>query len=147
MEILLTQDVERLGKAGETKAVKDGYARNFLFPRGWAVPATLSNRQRVDFERMKRLQEIQRRKALAEDLKSRIEQLSCSMAASVGEQGKLHGAVTSADIAAALAAEGISVQKHQIVLERPVARLGEHVVSIKLHPGVVASLKIRVVPR
>jgi large subunit ribosomal protein L9 len=144
MEIILTRDVDKVGKAGETVSVKDGYARNFLIPRGAAVPATRGARARIENHRARQNAKTQALKAKALELKGRLEAVVCDLSLAAGDQEKLHGAVTAQDIVEALAAQGINLDKHQVVLERPINHLGEHAVSVKLHPDVSAQLKVQV---
>ena len=147
MEIILTQDVARLGTAGQKLRVKDGYARNFLLPRGLGVPAnarTLAQAQALEAIR-RRAAEMEREKAMA--VAQQLQGRRWVVPVSVGEQGKLHGTVTPGDLVELLKKEGISVEKHQIDLERPLSQLGEFQVPLRLHPEVKAFLQVQVVPR
>ena len=147
MEVILTQDVARLGTGGQTVRVKGGYARNYLFPQGLAVPVnpcTVAQTQTLQIARIRSAQaERGKAAALAEQLRER----SWVIPVSVGEQGKLHGAVTAGDLADLLRKEGISLEKHQIDLERPLAQVGEFQVPLKLHAEVKAVLKVQLIPR
>ncbi|MBI1953276.1 MAG: 50S ribosomal protein L9 [Candidatus Omnitrophica bacterium] len=147
MEILLTRDVDKVGKAGETVSVKDGYARNFLIPSGAAVPATGGARAQIESQRERQGAQAQALVAKAQELKGRLEAVVCGLSLAAGSEEKLHGAVTAQDIVEALAARGIGLDKHQVVLERPINRLGDHEVSVKLHPEVSARLKVQVVKK
>ena len=145
MDIVLVRDVERVGKAGQKVSVKDGFARNFLFPRGLALSATPAVRSRMEALRASQERQAQAQKAKATQLSDRLSQITCTIPVSVGEQGKLHGAVTAGDVLKALQAQGIVLEKHQVILERPLTELGAVQVPLKLHPEVTASLRVSVV--
>ena len=145
MEVILVTDVDRLGKAGQKLTIKDGYARNFLIPQGLALPATPSARAQVQTQLAARLRSAQRSRQRAEELAQRLGGLTCTLAVSAGAQEKLHGAVTAARIVQALRKEGITIEKHQIALERPLVHLGEFQVPVRLHPEVKISLKVSLV--
>ena len=145
MKIILVQDVETLGVQGDTVAVKDGYARNFLIPRGFAWPATPGNLKRLEQERKIWDLKSIREKTKAEDLKKKLEALSVTIAARVGEENLLYGSVTQQQIADALEQKGILVDKRKIHLAEPIKRAGAHEVTLKLHKEVEAVLKVEVV--
>lgn len=148
MNIILVKDVEPLGKAGKAVTVKDGYARNFLIPRGLALPATAGCRSQLNAQAALKLRHAQRQRSKAAELGERISRVCVTLAVAVGDQGKLHGAVTVKDICEALQQEqGIRLEKHQVVLEEPIGRLGTVEVPVKLHPEVTAALKISVVKK
>jgi large subunit ribosomal protein L9 len=145
MQVVLQQDYANLGKAFDVVTVKDGYARNFLIPHGFAVPATEGNKRAVAeskkvFEKRedKKLQE-------ARTLAAKIESVPCTIPANVGEEDKLFGSVTAQDIAEFLGKEKIDIDKHDIVLEEPIKQLGVYSVKIKLYKDVFATLKVWVV--
>lgn len=145
MEVILLEDVEGLGKAGELKKVKDGYARNYLLPRKLAIIA--DKKKKRELEHKKRMVEIMLKKRLkrAEDIKKKIEELSLTIEAHAGEGDKLHGAITREKIASALEKEGISVEKDQILLDEPIKALGIYQVKVKVAPQIEANLKVWVV--
>ncbi len=143
--IILTKEVEALGAEGDTVHVADGYARNYLIPRGFAIPATTANLRRVESLRKKRAEALAARKAEAEALAKKIGKVSVSVAAPVGADGKLFGSVTAADIAENLASQGIEVERKKIVIEHPLREVGVFEVGIKLHPEVHATVKVNVV--
>lgn len=147
MKVVLLKDVDRLGKAGDSVAVKDGYGRNFLVPQGLAMAATRGASTQAQAAQAARMRALRRQKEKAQDLAQRIAQLSCTIPVTVGEQGKLHGSVTGQDIAQALAAQGISVEKRQIGLTRPLTHLGSVEVPIRLHPEVRAAVRVLVVSK
>ena len=147
MKVVLLQDVDRLGKAGDRLTVKDGYGRNFLVPKGLAMPATRGAGLQAQNAQAVRLRGLRLKKEKAQELAQRLSALSCEISVSVGEQGKLHGSVTGGDIAQALAAQGIPVEKHQIELERPLTHLGLVEVPIRLHPEIRAAVRISLVSK
>ena len=142
MEIILTQDVQALGKAGQRITVKDGYARNFLIPRGRAVPASPGAGSAAEVRRNTLIRSAEWAKAKAEELARKLAGAACGFAVSVGDQGKLHGAVTASDIVRELGRQGIPLEKHQIQLDRSLTQLGEHPVPVRLHPDVKASVRV-----
>lgn len=147
MKVILLEDIHPLGKAGEKVTVKDGYGRNFLLMQGRAVSAGRGTGRQAQALQTARLRSLQRQKQKAQELSQRLSRLSCEISVSVGEQGKLHGSVTSADIAQALSAQGIVVEKQQIELDRPLTQLGPVEVPIRLHPEVKAAVRVSIVPR
>lgn len=145
MKVILRENVKNLGDMGEVVNVADGYARNFLFPKKFAVEANTKNLK--EFEHNKKII-IQRAIKLKESFKSAAENLSALslvIKAKSGEDDKLFGSVTNMDIAEALASEGFEVDKKKIVIDEPIKRLGEYAVMIKLHPEVSAQVKVQVV--
>ena len=145
MEILLLKDVERLGKEGDIITVTDGYARNYLIPKKIAMQASKGG---ADIQKSLHKRRIVRAQAELEECKElgeRIENLSCTISANVGEEERLFGSVTTADIAAALLKEGVEVDKKKIMLEAPLKNLGIYSVKIRLHPEVETMLKLWVV--
>lgn len=147
MEVILLKEVQNLGAAGQTVTVKDGYARNFLIPRGDAVAATASHRAQVESLQAVRARKAQGLREKALQLSRRLSERPLTLAVAVGDQGKLHGAVTAGDIVQELERQGISLERHQVVLENPLTQLGSHDLSIKLHPEVTATLRVVVVKR
>jgi large subunit ribosomal protein L9 len=145
MEVILVKEVEKLGKIGDVVTVKDGFARNFLIPRGLAKPKTAGTLQLA--EQAKRRQKAQLEKELEEAkiLASRIASFSCTLRVKVGEGEKLFGAITAQDIADAFASDGIPLDRKKILLEEPIHSLGVFQVPIKLHPEVTATVKVWVV--
>lgn len=145
MEVILLEDVPGLGKAGELKKVKDGFARNYLLPRKLAVIADKEKKR--ELEHKKRMVETMLRKRLkrAEDIKRKIEELSLTIEAHAGEGDKLHGAITKEKIVSALEKEGIKLDKEQVMLEEPIKALGIYEVKIKVAPQMEATLKVWVV--
>jgi len=145
MKIILREDVQNVGVAGTVVSVRDGYARNFLIPRNFAIPATSNNIK--TFEHEMRIAEIRRakRRKDAETLKAKLERISCSISKKVGEQDKLFGSVTTHDIEKAFAAEGHQVDKKDILLTEPIKALGVYTVPVRIFDDVVANTKVWVV--
>lgn len=147
VKLILLQDVEKLGKSGEVISVKDGYARNYLFPKGIALLATEQNLKAVEVEKRRKAEAQQKEKLEAQQLAERISRISCTIAAEVGRDDKLFGSVTSIDIQKALEAEGILIDKKKIDLKEHINQIGIYSVSIRLHPEVTANLKLWVVKK
>ncbi len=145
MEIILRQDMESLGKAGETVKVKDGYARNFLIPKGIAYIANEANKKRFTSEMEKLSMRAERERKNAEVLAEKLSKVSCTIPVQVGEEDKLFGSVTSQSIAESLANQDIQIDKRKILLDEPIKSLGIYSVPIKLHPEVEATVKVWVV--
>lgn len=145
MEIILRQAVDNLGHPGDIVNVSAGFARNYLLPRGFAYEATAGNKKRMEQERGRlEAAETSRRKA-AEELARKMEPVSLTFSARVGEEGKLFGSVTTADIAHQLEAQGFKVEKRQIDLHEPIKGLGVYRVAIRLHADVRAEIKVWVI--
>jgi large subunit ribosomal protein L9 len=144
MNIILKENVEGLGKIGDQVKVKPGYARNFLVPRGLAVEANTRNVNELEHNKRQLERKLQRQTQAAELLKAQIEKIVCAFSLRAGEEGKLFGSVTSADIAEKLAAGGVEIDRKKIVLDEPIKTLGDHQVVIKLQPGIAASVKVSV---
>ena len=145
MDVILREHVENLGNRGEVIKVADGYARNFLLPRKLALPATEANKRRVERERHIFEAKEAEEKQTAEAAAARLAGVNLSFARRVGEHDTLYGSVTSADIAEALAAQEVEVDKRKILLPEPLKQLGEFAVPVRLHREVTADLKVAVV--
>ncbi len=143
-QVILTAPVEKLGAEGDTVVVADGYARNLLIPKGLAIPATPANVRRTEALRQKRAQQEAARLQEAQNTATKLEKHSCTITRSAGPDRKLFGSVTAADISDALKADGIEVDRKQIVLEQSIRELGVFDVEVKLHPEVSVKLKVRV---
>ena len=145
MEVILRQAVENLGHPGEIVKVSPGYARNYLLPRGLAYEATPGNRKRIEQERQRLEAAEQTRREAAEGQAAKLEQVSLTFSARVGEEGKLFGSVTSTDIVHQLEAQGIHVEKRQIELHEPIKALGVYRVPVRLHADVKPEIKVWVI--
>ena len=145
MQVILKQDVSKLGDAGDIVKVSDGYGRNFLIPRGLAEPATSSSV--AEAEHNKRIADAIRRKQLAgaKGLAEQIEGTAVSIRREAGEDDKLFGSVTNRDIAEALAAEGIELDRRAIQLEEPIKQIGLFQVPVKLHRTITANIRVYVI--
>ena len=145
MEVILKQDVKNLGRQGDRVKVAEGYARNFLIPKGLAVEATKSNLKHLQHQQKLEQERASRERAEAERVKAILDDLSLVIRARSGEGGRLFGSVTSGDITAAVKdAAGIEVDKRKVELEEPIKTIGSYIVKVKLLPGVVADLKLKV---
>lgn len=147
MQVILKKDIDKLGKTGAVVAVENGYARNFLLPKGLALPASPANVKVVEAEKKRNALREQKEKHEAQQLAEKISALSCTIAVQAGNEGKLFGSVTNQDIAQALQNEGIEVDKKKIEMPEPLKELGVFKVEVRLHPEVVASAKIWVVKK
>jgi len=145
MQIILTQDVANLGKAGELVSVRPGYGRNYLVPRGFAVSATVRNKNRLDHEKTLIERKVAKERASATELATRINGMTLQFERIVGEDEKLFGSVSNRDIADQLKRAGIEIDHRTIALDQTVKALGKYEVPVKLAAGVIASLKFWVV--
>jgi large subunit ribosomal protein L9 len=145
MQIILTQDVANLGKAGELVSVRPGYGRNYLVPRGLAVSATVRNKNRLDHEKTLIERKVSKERARATDVATRLNGMTLQFERIVGEDEKLFGSVTNRDIADQLKRAGIDLDHRTIQLDQSVKALGKYEVSVRLAAGVVATLKFWVV--
>lgn len=145
MEVILRQAVEKLGKPGDVVKVSNGYARNFLLPRGIAFEATPGNLKRIEQEKSRLEAAENERRGAAQTLAEKLEQVSLTFSARVGEEGKLFGSVTGADIAAQLESQGFHIEKRQIDLHEPLKALGVFRVPIRLHADVKPEIKVWVI--
>ena len=146
MKVILKQDVEKLGKAGDVVKVAAGYGRNYLIPRQIAVEATPGNIKVVEMERIAHAKRDQREKESASLLAGEIVKLTVTLQKKTGEGGSLYGSVTALDIADFLAAHKIDVDKRKIQLEEPIKTVGEYQVPIRLHREVTVPVKVVVEP-
>ncbi|MGH7341872.1 MAG: 50S ribosomal protein L9 [Candidatus Rokuibacteriota bacterium] len=146
IEVILKEHVEHLGRRGEIVKVASGYARNFLFPRKLALAVTEENKKQIERERAKAEARDAEEQMTAQALATRIEAIELSIGRRVGENDTLYGSVTTADIAEALAARGLPVDRRRIQLADPLKALGDHTVPVKLHREVTAQIKLKIVP-
>lgn len=144
-EILLVKPVENLGGEGDQVKVRAGYARNYLLPRGIAVPLTTANRKQVESLKKRRAEREAKELGGAQELAKKLEKKSLAFAVKTGEGGKMFGAITANDIHDKLVADGLEIDKKRIHLHTPVKTLGQHSVRIKLHADVSVELNFDVV--
>ena len=146
MEVILKEDILNLGKMGEVVRVRDGYARNYLLPRGLVLMANKKNLQ--GFEHQKRVIAAQRERVVkqAQGLSEQLAAASLVIAVKTGEEGKLFGSVTNMDIEKALKAKGFDIERRKIHLDEPIKNLGDYEVPIRLAADVTATVKVTVVP-
>lgn len=145
MQVILREDVDNLGKIGDLVKVKPGYARNYLVPTKKAIEATPKNVKAMEHAKKMVSDRVRTLKKAATADADRIKSLAVTIKAKVGEEGKLFGSVTTMDIADAMQAQGVVIDKRKIMLEEPIKRTGDYTVPVKLHTDVVADLKVSVV--
>jgi large subunit ribosomal protein L9 len=145
IEVILREDIQTLGRAGEMVRVKPGYARNYLLPQGLAYEATEGNKKRIAAETRVRTIRNQAERTEAERFAVTLGAVTLTLAGKAGEEGKLFGSITSQDIADALARQGYTVDRRKIELEHPIKTTGAHSVAVRLHPEVNAELRVSVV--
>jgi large subunit ribosomal protein L9 len=144
MEVILREDVVKLGRRGDVVKVAEGYGRNFLVPRGLAMAVNEANKAMIAKERKALDARLAKEKAEFETVAGKIGGLRFVAPRKVGENDVLYGSVTSGDIAEFLKAKGVDIDKRKVLLDEPVKHLGDHEVKIKLHPEVTATLKLLV---
>ena len=147
MKVILTKDVETLGKSGDMKSVADGYATNFLIPRKLAVPAAGGAYRAWQHDIASREEKRTRERGEAEVAATRIASTTLTMGVKVGEGGKLYGSITTKEIAEALGRRGITVDRHKIELEEPLKTLGTYKVAIKVFSGMTPEVTVVVEPK
>ena len=144
MEVILREDVDKLGRRGEVVKVAEGYGRNFLLPRGLALAVNEANKAMITKERKQHELRMAKEKAEFQAVADRINGIRFVAPRKVGENDILYGSVTSGDIADFLKGKGVEIDKRKVQLEEPIKHLGDHEVKIKLHPEVVATIKVLV---
>ena len=147
MKVILTNDVEKLGKSGELKTVSDGYATNYLIPRSLAVPAAGGAYRAWQHDIASREDKRKREREEADIAATRIASTTLTMGVKVGEGGKLYGSITSKDIADALGRRGIEIDRHKIDLEEPLKSLGTYKVAVKVASGMTPEVTVVVEPK
>ena len=145
MEIILREDIEKLGVRGEVVKVAAGYARNYLLPKRLAVAATESNKKIVEQERQAHLRREAKLKGEAEDLATILGGVTVTIAQKAGENDQLFGSVTAKDIADALEKQNFSIDRRKIQLDEPIKQLGEHKITVRLHREVPTEITVQVV--
>ena len=145
MEVILREDIDKLGNRGEVVKVAAGYARNFLLPRRMAVAATDSNKKIVEQERQAHLRREAKEQGAAADLGKLLSAVELTIAQKAGESDQLFGSVTAADISAALEKQGYTIDRRKVILEDPIKTLGDYKVTLKLHREVSVEIPVHVV--
>ena len=145
MEVILRHAVENLGKPGDVVKVKNGYARNYLLPHNLAYEATPGNLKRIQQERARLEAAENQRRDAAQEIATKLEQVSLTFSARVGEEGKLFGSVTGADIAQQLEQQGFHIEKRQVDLHEPIKSLGVYRVPVRLHADVKPEIRVWVI--
>ena len=147
MEVILLEKITNLGDLGDKVSVKPGYGRNFLIPTGQAVPATKANLEAFEARRAELEAHAATKLAAAEARKAQLEQVHVTIARKAGEEGKLFGSVGTADIAEAVTAAGVEVEKHEVRLPEGALRVtGDYDVELHLHSDIDASIRLTIVP-
>ena len=147
MDVILKQDVNGIGKAGAVVKVKDGFARNYLFPHNLAVLSTSGNLKNLELEKRKKDLQQEKLKKEAERTRDKLQALSLTLAVLTQEKEKLYGSITAVELAKALKDENIDVDKDAILLEEPIKALGIYEIPVKLHPEVSGKIKVWVVKK
>ncbi len=145
IKLILIENVPSLGQAGDVIEVADGYARNYLVPQKKGVPATPNNIKALEYQRQVLEKKKEKERQKAENLAKKIEGLICEIKKQAGEEEKIFGSVTSADIAMALKEKGIEIDKKKVALDEPIKQIGDYEVLIKLYPEIQAYLKVKVI--
>jgi large subunit ribosomal protein L9 len=145
MQVILREDIDKLGSIGDLVKVADGYARNFLVPKNKAIEATPDNLHAMNHAKKMVSDRIRKIKKVATAEADQLRGLAVIIKAKTGEEGKLFGSVTSMDIADAVKAKGIEIDKRKIVLDEPIKRLGDYTVSVKMHADILADIKVSVI--
>ena len=145
MEVILKEDVQKLGHRGDVVKVADGYGRNYLLPGKLAIEATAANKAVIEQMKGSAVRKSIKEKAASEDVAKQLDAVELTFERKVGENDHLFGSVTSGDIAQQLEAKGFSVDKRKIALEEPLKELGEFHVAVKLHREVTAHIKVTIV--
>ena len=145
MKVILKEDVKNLGMMGQIVNVSDGYARNYLVPKGLAVEANMKNIKYLEHTKRIINEKAKRIKNSAQELADKISKMNLVIKAKAGEEGKLFGSVTTMDISELLKNEGIEIDKKKILLDEPIKRLGTYSVNLKIHPEISTQLNIEVI--
>jgi len=144
MKVILKDDVKNVGNMGQIVNVADGFARNYLVPKGFAVEASTKNIKTVEHEKRIIQEKAKKIKNSAQELSDRISKMTLVIKANAGEEGKLFGSVTTMDIAEALKNEGFEIDKKKISLDEPIKRLGTHAVNVKIHSEITTNVTVQV---
>ncbi|RJP27998.1 MAG: 50S ribosomal protein L9 [Candidatus Omnitrophota bacterium] len=147
MEVILKKDVAKVGKSGSVIKVKDGFARNFLFPHNLAVPVTDGNLKKIEEDKQRKASQMQKLKQQAQDMADRLSKLSLTVPVLTHDDDQVYGSISAVEIEKALKDEGYDVSKNQIELEEQIKTVGIYEVPVKLHPEVKTIVKIWVVKK
>ncbi|MCL2450142.1 MAG: 50S ribosomal protein L9 [Polyangiaceae bacterium] len=147
IQVILQQDVDKLGKSGDLVRVRPGFARNYLLPRELAVPATTAAVHRIEHDKAVALARAEKAKKEAREAAAKLETVSVKVVVKAGEDGKLFGSVTSKDIESALHAQGVSVDRRKIQLAEPIKAVGTYEIPVKFVSDVAATIKVEVVAK
>src|SRR5512145_1453989 len=145
MKVILREDVEKLGKAGDVVKVADGFGRNYLIPRALAIPASVRNLKSLEHDRRVIEARVKKSRKSAESLATRLASVSLTLPAKAGEEGKLFGAITSRDIAEALEKAGVAVDRKNVLLPDPIKQLGDYKVKVKAGTDLQPEISVSVV--
>jgi len=145
MKIILKEDVKNLGTMGSLVNVADGYARNYLIPRNLAVEADIKNIKQFEHEKKIIIEKAKKVKRATEELANKLSNITLTIEANAGDDGKLFGSVTTMDVAAALSSQGVEIDRRKITIpDEPIKRLGTYTVHVRLHPDVTTSVNMEV---
>lgn len=145
IEVILRKDVPKLGKAGDIVKVKDGYARNYLIPKGLAIPANQKNIRALENQRRIILAKAERERKRAQSLAEKLQGLSLTLYRRVIEEGRLYGSVSAVDIVKALEEKGYTIDRRQVELEEPIKTVGTFEVKIRVSPDIVVPIRVEVI--
>jgi large subunit ribosomal protein L9 len=145
MKVILKEDVKNIGSMGQIVDVADGFARNYLVPKGLAAEANVKNIRSLEHEKTIIQEKARKIKNQAQVLSDKVSNMTIIIKAKAGEEGKLFGAVTTMDIAEQMKNEGLEIDKKKIVLDEPIKRVGSYSVGIKLHPSVTTQVNVQVI--
>jgi large subunit ribosomal protein L9 len=145
MKVILKEDVKSIGSMGQIVEVSDGFARNYLVPRGLAVEANVKNMRSLEHEKKVIQEKARKVKNSVQDLANRLANMNVVIKTKAGEEGKLFGSVTTMDIAEQLKNQGIEIDKKKISLDEPIKRLGTYAVNLRLHSEITAQVNIQVI--
>ncbi len=145
MKVILREDIKGLGKTGEIKEVKKGYANNFLLPKKLVYPYRAQYIKLIETEKISKQRQAEKKQKALETLKEKLSEVSCTISMKVGEDEKLFGSVTSQNIVDTLKEQGINIDKKQIILEEPIKKLGVYHVTVKLSPEISTELKVWII--
>jgi len=145
MKVILKEDVKSIGSMGQIVDVSDGFARNYLVPKGLAVEANVKNMRSLEHEKKVIQEKARKVKNSVQDLANRLAEMNVVIKTKAGEEGKLFGSVTTMDIAEQLKNQGIEIDKKKISLDEPIKRLGTYAVNLRLHSEITAQVNIQVI--